>query len=427
MATSSAFTSVDSEPGKRVDATGAQTCCATCRTVFEVAPELLSSTDTRVRCGECYAIFDAAANLVGGASGTETAAEGGTSGDSASADGAAASDTGRQSSESAHTDSSGENAQLDVTYSDFDLFSEDADLPEIAYFDQTRDTPEFDFDSVALENDETFSETLFSRDLTVDASTLSSRSASSITDTALLADDVPHEPLVFNYRDPEPDTDTAGTQAAEAARAGHTAIPIRMDEGEPPETPPVSFADAPAEQVTEIDALVIDSSEPKAQHSFGLLFVLTLCLALLLSGLYGWRHRDSLHNQSLTRPVYDVYCRVTGCEVPTRVSLNELRLVRRNVYSHPEIDDALAVDVTFSNQAEFDQRYPVLSVRFSDSNGRLVASHAFVPADYLAGWQPSDTVAAGAQRDISLDVSDPGDNASSFEVEFQEAAWAGGN
>jgi len=69
----------------------------------------------------------------------------------------------------------------------------------------------------------------------------------------------------------------------------------------------------------------------------------------------------------------------------------------------------------------------VLSVRFSDSNGRLVASHAFVPADYLAGWQPSDTVAAGAQRDISLDVSDPGDNASSFEVEFQEAAWAGGN
>ncbi len=458
MATSSASTSVDSAPVETGVAASAQTCCATCRTVFEVAAELLASTDTRVRCGECFAIFDAAANLVKdgssspadlGASAAATSAGGKAEGGATRADTAVGSAT-PSGGDDGLADSSDNNTQLDVTYSDFDLFSEDAELPEIAYFDQTRDTPEFDFDSVALENDETFSETLFVHDVTVDAGTLTGRSA--VPDTALLHDETPHEPLVFRYRDPEPDPDDSANKAPEA---GHAAIPILMDEREQSrpaqhlpaeastllasvgtpeataESAPVSSlpssADGTPESVVEMDVLDIDPPEAKGEHSFGLLSGLALCLAFLLTGLYGWRDRDSLHNQSYTRPVYEMYCRVTGCQVPSRVSLRDLRLVRRNLYSHPEIDDSLALDVTFRNEAEFDQRYPVLVLLFSNSSGRLMARHTFLPEEYLSAWQATDTIAAGSQRDISLDITDPGDAASSFEVEFQETPWVGGS
>jgi len=39
------------------------TRCSNCETVFEVSSALLSSADTRVRCGECLSIFDALACL----------------------------------------------------------------------------------------------------------------------------------------------------------------------------------------------------------------------------------------------------------------------------------------------------------------------------------------------------------------------------
>ena len=58
---------------------------------------------------------------------------------------------------------------LDVTYSDFDLFSDDADLPEIAYLNETSDPVDLDFDAVESDNDSTFSDTIFKHDVTINA------------------------------------------------------------------------------------------------------------------------------------------------------------------------------------------------------------------------------------------------------------------
>ena len=161
------------------DVTGTpQTCCTTCRTVFEVSPELLSSSDTRVRCGECLSIFDALANLRDPRDETLDADA------LTAADDAFRTDIGDEtladmSSEHGVADEADvtdlaeladETGSLDVTYSDFDLFSGDAQLPEVAYLDETVDTPEFDFDNVEPDEDETFSDTLFAHDATVESS-----------------------------------------------------------------------------------------------------------------------------------------------------------------------------------------------------------------------------------------------------------------
>ncbi len=164
-----------------------QTSCPNCKTIFEVSPELLSSSDTRVRCGECLGIFDALANLrhQDDKEGDEFNSR---PTDDGTDNGGKQSDTGNELSASDESDprdasvngTAANDTSLDVTYADFSLFSADAALPEIDYLDETREVPAFDFDDPGGDDelDETYSETLFAHGPEVDA-----RSAINETDT----------------------------------------------------------------------------------------------------------------------------------------------------------------------------------------------------------------------------------------------------
>jgi len=217
-------------PNSQLDANkNPQTRCSNCQTVFEVSHELLASGDTRVRCGECLSIFDAKAELRSQAE-LDRESERSESHVKKSTDAAVLAGLGNNA------------AALDVTYSDFDLFSEDADLPEIAYFDQTRETPSIDFDAIEMDDDETFSDTLFVHDVTIDAaagaasdtkgSTTSRHAGYANIDFVSDAEseDAAPEPLIFNYRDPEPEPEpasalTAPAEAAQQAAGGAIAAP----------------------------------------------------------------------------------------------------------------------------------------------------------------------------------------------------------
>ena len=364
-----------------------QTRCSTCLTVFEVSRELLASSDTRVRCGECLSIFDAREGLRSDDATPnnvsdlkpremdDTDAEEGTPPSAASAD----------------------TAELDVTYSDFDLFSEEADLPEIAYFDQTRDTASFDFDTVALENDETFSDTLFAHDVTIDANVAQVEAAASAesADVEFVADELPNEPLIFNYRDAEP-ADTKADAPVDATPAG-------QEEAEGAET--IEFQD--------IDN---DTKRPVPWLLSVLLFV---TLALIVGGMYVSREFQSMSKIAGMRPILEAGCVVFRCTVPPQVDLSALKAVQRNAYSHPEVDNALVLTMSIRNDAEFEQSLPVLVISLSDRNGRTVAKRDFIPKDYLEGWELGDTIAPGKRLDVTLEVKDPGNQATGFELQFR--------
>lgn len=427
MATSSARTDTADSP---------LTCCSSCRTVFQVSSELLSSVDTRVRCGECFSIFDALANLVDEPVYDKAVATSTLATTVAGTDEAAAEPSPERSLEQASLAGlSNDTSALDVTYSDFDLFSEEAELPEVAYFDQTRDTPDFDFDSVEFDEDETLSDTLFVNDVTVEARTgdntpLDTGFAASASlpvagdagDAAaapdgppLRTDVAPARPaLAFTYRDPDGEPD------GESARPRPTSAAVQ------PDLPVVGAAgDADGEVAPESDAPLLFDPPTSVRGSFWLRAGMVLLFAALLASLYGYRQRDRLHEDRFTRPVYEVVCRVTGCQVPMREALGQLELVKRTMYSHPRIDDALVIDVAFRNNAPFAQRHPALVVRLSDPSGRVVARRAFAPDEYLPADRRAgaalDTLAANERLDVSLEVVDPGRNTSSFVVDFVRA------
>ncbi len=396
----------------------AQTCCPNCQTIFEVAPELLTSSDTRVRCGECLSIFDAFSNLRsdnsvdeaddeflvdedGNILNADSSYARAMSGDSDdfTTTGAHAGDTGpNEANATASTDYANDESMLDLTYSDFDLFSGEAGLPEVAYFDDTQDASGLRFDETEV--DETFSDTLFSRDLTAHTPESLERPGSGSTgetlaqasldsDVDFVTDDGTRDPLVFKYRD-------------------------EADEPETPTPPVIPVRGSDKVISTGVKATTLPTVPGWAIRS--IMFFLLIAIAV---GLYSYRSRDALIENPTLRPWVSKACAVLGCELPAQVDVSALKVVKRSVFSHPTIADSLVINLAFVNEAEFFQPYPALEIRLTDRTGGVVIQNDVKPEDYVANWQESKELAVGERVELNLTIADPGQTATSFEFQFR--------
>jgi len=368
------------------------TRCTNCQTVFELPPVLLESADTRVRCGECLCIFNARDGLIEPDSDQSESA-------------------GENSADSKET--SGENSELDMTYSDFDLFSEEADLPALAYLDETQDTPEFDFDAVELGDEETFSDTLFSHDITIDADLpISESKAVALNLTNLVHnntraevdftnDKAPEQPLVFNYLEPRASTHDE-TQ--------------RIDS-----SPELEDADNKNETHSASENSELDQGEEQKKRND--VWVWCSGFALLVGVVVAtviYPRWNSLDQSPTFRPLKVAVCQLLPCEVDTRVSIDDFKVLKREVFESPNRDDALLISITIRNTAQFPQRYPVVEARMTNRVGRSLAQRAFRPADYLPQWSRGDVLKAGETVDIKLTVNDPGEAAEHHVLQLRE-------
>lgn len=415
-----------------------QTCCSNCQTVFEVSLELLSTSDTRVRCGECLSIFDALANLLDTsydddcslvkAQSQDIQSDSPVTDKTSSTTSPVVGDTSNAPniSAAALAGLANDTASLDVTYSDFDLFSSEAGLPDIQFSDKTRDIQGFHFDDVSDIDDETFSDTLFAQDATVDARSFDrnlaeSQSTSGIAlggDVAFLQNDSQPEPLIFNYRDKETHRDTspdvpdplADPQSNATPDPGHLSDSFESEL--PFDEPIVTTSGSRIE-----DSLVVPKSASGSWFMRAGLFAVVLVIA---GSLYGYRERDALLNNEVLRPLLSKACGFLSCQLPDQIDINSLRAVDRSVVMHPTVAKALIIKFGIINLASFSQPYPVLEIRLTDRAGRLVVVNRFLPSEYSRGWQQGDVLDSGKRLDIGLAVEDPGNTAMSFELDFHE-------
>lgn len=158
----------------------------------------------------------------------------------------------------------------------------------------------------------------------------------------------------------------------------------------------------------------------RARHTSGVSIALwsfaNLLLIATLLGQYAYFHREELAQYSELRPWLGGLCLVLGCEVPLRKDPSRISLLNRVVQSHPHHDNALLIDATLVNDADFTQPYPIVELRFSDLNNHLVAGRRFRPYEYLPpgtdikrGMPPHEPV------HFSLEIADPGKEAVSFQ------------
>ena len=147
--------------------------------------------------------------------------------------------------------------------------------------------------------------------------------------------------------------------------------------------------------------------------------VACLILILALPIQYGYFMRDDLAKHAPLRPLIKSMCQTLGCEISLQRDISQIKIIGRDVRSHPDFVNALLIYVTLNNQATFYQAYPALELSFSDINGRPLAKRKFSPLEYL----PSDInlkqgMAPNTPLRGKLEINDPGNNAVNFQFEF---------
>ncbi len=149
--------------------------------------------------------------------------------------------------------------------------------------------------------------------------------------------------------------------------------------------------------------------------------VLSLLLLALLLLQLAYIKRQQLVTYPALAPYVQQLCAMSRfCEIPVRRALEQFQLESRQVYTHPNAPQALVVTATFRNRADFNQPYPALLLSLSNVQGREIAARLFQPREYLsADTDLSAGIDAQQSVSFSLQLSDPGNQATAFEIDFQ--------
>jgi len=199
---------------------------------------------------------------------------------------------------------------------------------------------------------------------------------------------------------PEPDTPT--TQ--------ETATP------EPPQ------ASTDPEQPNSKDQLLIEEilgkKKPKKKTgglwwSVGILTLLLLALSQL-----SWFGRDKLMRYPEGRMLLQSTCKYLGCKLPTIRAPEQIQVLSRSISSHPTVENALLIQLTIANKANFSQPQPILQISLFSSEEQLVVQRRFKPGEYLSDNSQPGQLDPGKALYVELEIQDPGSDVTGFKLEF---------
>lgn len=150
-------------------------------------------------------------------------------------------------------------------------------------------------------------------------------------------------------------------------------------------------------------------------------FALALVLVPLLQ--YAWLARERHAQDPGLRGWYERGCALLGCELPAYSDPRRIRSEALLVRPDPEDERQLTMDAMLVNTATFPQRFPVLELRFSDSQGRVVLTRVFQPHEYLGGAALREgLMPPGEQVRAHVRFEDPGEEATGYELRLNASA-----
>ncbi|MCK5336533.1 MAG: zinc-ribbon and DUF3426 domain-containing protein [Gammaproteobacteria bacterium] len=195
-----------------------------------------------------------------------------------------------------------------------------------------------------------------------------------------------------------------------------------------PKEEPLSSEPSTATPLFEQSPMVDDLVPPELRHqtakssstlakvawSFGI-----FCLTIAASAQLVYFKRSELASNAELRPYLLSICELAKCDIPELKDISRLELSSKNVYSHPNVDNALMITAVIVNQAAFSQRFPTLQVSFTNLVGDIVMARQFNPGEYLnTNEDKLSEMQPGLPIQIILEVLDPGKNATAYEFSF---------
>ena len=139
-----------------------------------------------------------------------------------------------------------------------------------------------------------------------------------------------------------------------------------------------------------------------------------------LLGQLGWALRDTLIADPTMGPLLQQACVTLNCALPPVRDVGKLRLLARDVQTHPTVPNALLISASVRNDAAFTQPWPVVTIRLSDANGKVIAMRRLNPSEYLDDVDALRRgIGPGATSALIFEVEDPGHQAVAFDLGFE--------
>jgi predicted Zn finger-like uncharacterized protein len=147
--------------------------------------------------------------------------------------------------------------------------------------------------------------------------------------------------------------------------------------------------------------------------------VTILILTASLFVEYAWFNRNELISNPQLSPFITQICSIANCEAMDLREPGQIEMTTRNIYTHPNVKNALMISGTLINHAQFDQPYPNILISFSNVRGEVIASRTFTPENYLQIKSTSlRPLPPRMPIDFNMEIQDPGKHAMTYEFSF---------
>lgn len=182
--------------------------------------------------------------------------------------------------------------------------------------------------------------------------------------------------------------------------------------------------------IADIKRRIKGEQSPSMPNYFWLFSAILISLLLLVQ--IAWLNKSKLAEHPSMGNAVKTFChKIPGCVIEDKRDSNAFSLSTRQIYSHPNEDNALILSASFTNGANFAQPYPLLLVSMSDKQGIVIAERYFKPEEYRERKQDNKSIVinhptyqqtalmqSNESITINLTLADPGKDALAFEIDF---------
>lgn len=169
--------------------------------------------------------------------------------------------------------------------------------------------------------------------------------------------------------------------------------------------------------------LISEIQDPFSSQGSGrriLWLLLTIPLFILLTSQYAYFNVKTLAQNADLRPSLILMCNLLDCEVPLQISPHMIKLVERDIRTHPSKKGILLVKAVMINDAPYPQAFPAMQLSMQNINGQIISGRRFLAEEYLSDDTIDITQGIPSKRAIKVELQllDPGKEAVGFEFDF---------
>jgi|GEM_PF-5370945 len=181
------------------------------------------------------------------------------------------------------------------------------------------------------------------------------------------------------------------------------------------------LSDALAEEDLEPDPLdEFDDIVERKSHALKWMVISIVLVGGLGFFIYWlWSDRQTLAWDDTWGSSVQVLCSVAPCDLKPRRNVAAIELLQRDIRPSENNPEITEFNLFIRNNADYEQPYPTVEIRFTDTKGAIVSSEIHSPEDYLSADVKGRMMPVNQRTLILIQARKSNANAFGFEFNFK--------